>query len=201
MPEQKSGSKLWAIILIVVGAVVVLGLVGLFFTGKLIEWGYNRAIEATNEGVVEYNFDEGGSGSGVFTDEEGNEYRVEARGEGESLIKGFPKDFPIMPGTTNLESAVVKDLDQIKNSGFGEDISALYTAGWLTKKSVREAFDFYRSALKEKGWRVLSADMISEEVGTISFERQNGSASGFLTVATSETDPGQTEIAALIGVQ
>src|SRR3989338_2757121 len=142
-------------------------------------------MEATNEEVVEYNFnEETGSGSGVFQDEEGNAYRVEARGEGESLISGFPKDFPIMPGTSNLESGVVKDLDQVEEAGF-EDVSMLYTAGWLTKKSVRETFDFYRTALKEKEWRVLSADMIGEEVGTISFERQNGSASGFLTVSTS----------------
>jgi hypothetical protein len=202
IPTPKTGTKLWAIILVVVGAVVVLGLVGLFFTGKFIEWGYNRAIEATNEDVVEYNFnEETGSGSGVFKDEEGNEYRVEARGEGESLIRGFPKDFPIMPGTSNLESSVVKDLNQIQDSGFGENISTLYTAAWLTKKSIRETFDYYRSALKDKGWRVLSSDMIGEEVGTISFERPEGSASGLVTIYESETDPEKTEIGTLIGVQ
>ncbi|GEM_PF-2047214 len=146
----------------------------------------NKTIEtSTGTRIIKSDYNEKTeTGKIIYKDEKGVTTQLENRGAGEGLPEGFPKEFPIMKGVTQVTANAMTDKD-----------NRIYTVDWSTKSSVADVVSFYRDAFPKNGWTITSSHLSDGEATIVVTRGTTGSSTTTLTITPED---GVTRIGAWI---
>jgi len=182
-PAHKSPKKLVVVIVAAVLGISILGAVGNFIMGKVVNFGARKAFEAgtgikvsekgdrvsfTGQNGEQVQFS-GDTGSGTMTvkNDKGEVTKIDTQsGEGaKTLPKEFPSDFPLFPG------AALTSTWSMAVAGQGQS----FILAWSTDTSPEDVAAYFEKELTAQGWEK-SLFSASGNMTVLQFQRAAGPA-------------------------
>lgn len=138
--QKNNNKKLVTIILIVIGALIVLSILGAALMGFVFKKGTESLIDKATDGQVKVNTNKDG---GEMTFEGENSRTNVKTGSSAELPKDFPKN----------DVPVYKNAKIVSTSDTTIDNATTYSVMLSTKDSVADVAKFYKDTFSSGGWK------------------------------------------------
>ncbi|MDN5819342.1 MAG: hypothetical protein L0H36_02060 [bacterium] len=176
-PAAANNKKVIKIVLIVVGAVIVLAIIGSIASAFLIKKGTESFINTVTDGKAQVDSDKG---------------EVTIKGEDGSQMTTRTTDAEIPEGYPESDVPVYKNADIKTATDMNIDDSSSYTMSLTTRDSAAQVMKFYKAELSGGGWkRTYSTNSSGTSMASYSNKSKNMTA---IIGSTNDKDGGDTTI-------